>query len=680
MSRHSQKGRSYSEVKGKRWVAIYRAVDADEFYINQMDYVTLSRKFAIGHAEHEAAVDDQDQHVLYTTVKAEHVFEAPNPGEWFYDGPRVRARRIKLVKAISGASSDIPKELISKRVYKDRGYEVRTEMWDPEGRGGDKIEMKSAYSLPEGYYIGDPKKAHHLWKKYGITRWELSDPENTVASIGWSPSKQKWFGWSHRAIWGYKPGQVMKKGDIGVEGGDGLGGPGTGSFPAGYEIKDFDDARRAAVEFAKCVAHAESALYPTNSLSAAPRPNVVDFAEYKRACNIRKWCELGDSFQRDFTTQNRVEDAVVDALKAASGERWYTGLPRKLSTFTTDHVGTGNDQLGPGLYFASEPSIASAYGAYIHECEIKWRKKLNPYAKASKKLIAFLLDQIPDWSAENDHYWGERTPEEAKRNLFSSLTSGQNNIEAISLLPTSTLYYSRNTPKLLENLVKAGYTGFVVPAGSTSRGPTSNEDDFAVVFDPKAVKVVNVMERNKLKGSAKPAPIRPRSGGRGTQNDADRVRNYWYDTRFRRASLVAELRAVASSLSASKPRFSTYAEALDWIEQKTREYGGKGKFTSSQEYKEAWPEIDELYKREKKAKPSKATYTDADLEKAGLSYGDRVEMTFFGLMMTQAKATGVLVKRGGKPQVKLDSPLTVGKNGRLTNRKFIEWTPVWKKK
>jgi len=36
-----------------------------------------------------------------------------------------------------------------------------------------------------------------------------------VCNIGWSPSQQKWFGWSHRAIYGFTIGSRVKKGDAG---------------------------------------------------------------------------------------------------------------------------------------------------------------------------------------------------------------------------------------------------------------------------------------------------------------------------------------------------------------------------------------------------------------------------------------------------------------------------------
>lgn len=44
---------------------------------------------------------------------------------------------------------------------------------------------------------------------------ELRKPDHRVPSIGFSEKEQKWYGWSHRAIYGFGVGSVVKKGDCG---------------------------------------------------------------------------------------------------------------------------------------------------------------------------------------------------------------------------------------------------------------------------------------------------------------------------------------------------------------------------------------------------------------------------------------------------------------------------------
>jgi len=83
----------------RRFRTIYRGVLAVITEFKPDDYVTLKRAWAITHAGHIAAVEEEDAHVIQATVRAEHVREAPNPGEYFYVGPSVRGRAIKRIAA-----------------------------------------------------------------------------------------------------------------------------------------------------------------------------------------------------------------------------------------------------------------------------------------------------------------------------------------------------------------------------------------------------------------------------------------------------------------------------------------------------------------------------------------------------------------------------------------------------
>lgn len=98
-------------------------------------------------------------------------------------------------------------QTIGERNYK-AGYVVRTETHQ---HGSGDFEMKTAYT-PDGDYIGDPKRAYRLCKTRGI-KPEKSSPDHCVCSIGFSDTEQKWYGWSHRAIFGFGIGSKTKKGD-----------------------------------------------------------------------------------------------------------------------------------------------------------------------------------------------------------------------------------------------------------------------------------------------------------------------------------------------------------------------------------------------------------------------------------------------------------------------------------
>lgn len=86
-------------------------------------------------------------------------------------------------------------------------YTVREERISPHP---DDV-MRSAYSTKDGSYIGNVQTAQQLTRK-GILPEAI--PGNKVASIGFCEAEQKWYGWSHRAIFGFGVGHNVKKGDI----------------------------------------------------------------------------------------------------------------------------------------------------------------------------------------------------------------------------------------------------------------------------------------------------------------------------------------------------------------------------------------------------------------------------------------------------------------------------------
>lgn len=64
----------------------------------------------------------------------------------------------------------------------------------------------------DGNYVGDLKWAYKLIKM-GIIEPECIYDNSNVVSIGYSKKDHKWYGWSHRAIYGFTIGSTVKKGD-----------------------------------------------------------------------------------------------------------------------------------------------------------------------------------------------------------------------------------------------------------------------------------------------------------------------------------------------------------------------------------------------------------------------------------------------------------------------------------
>ena len=80
------------------FVSIYRACDIKEFEFKDRDYVTLSQKFAVEHAENGHVYHEEPQHVIKTLVSTDNVFDAYNPGEYFYCGKNKTGKEIYVTK------------------------------------------------------------------------------------------------------------------------------------------------------------------------------------------------------------------------------------------------------------------------------------------------------------------------------------------------------------------------------------------------------------------------------------------------------------------------------------------------------------------------------------------------------------------------------------------------------
>lgn len=100
-------------------------------------------------------------------------------------------------------------ETVRARKYKV-GYELRDEYWD-DGSGEPILMKRQAYN-PKGEWIGDSKDAHSLVVKRGIAPIKISKHEHSPCSIGFCEKEQKWYGWSHRAIYGFGVGATCEKG------------------------------------------------------------------------------------------------------------------------------------------------------------------------------------------------------------------------------------------------------------------------------------------------------------------------------------------------------------------------------------------------------------------------------------------------------------------------------------
>lgn len=81
-----------------------------------------------------------------------------------------------------------------------------------------------------------------FFDKHGIEPQKI-DSSHNVDSIGWSEKEQKWYGWSHRAIYGFKIGDKSSQGKVGYQTLKNKGWP--------TEAKTKEDCKKMAIAFAE---------------------------------------------------------------------------------------------------------------------------------------------------------------------------------------------------------------------------------------------------------------------------------------------------------------------------------------------------------------------------------------------------------------------------------------------
>lgn len=85
--------------------------------------------------------------------------------------------------------------------------------FEAERVGKDSIFLLTAHSNIDGGLVGNASQALMLLRK-GIAPQKRT-PDSLTCSIGFCDREQKWYGWSHRAMYGFGIGHKTKKGDCG---------------------------------------------------------------------------------------------------------------------------------------------------------------------------------------------------------------------------------------------------------------------------------------------------------------------------------------------------------------------------------------------------------------------------------------------------------------------------------
>jgi hypothetical protein len=133
---------------------------------------------------------------------------------------------------------------LSRKEFPEFGYYSKTEKITYPG--SKPFTTTSFYTIDGDYYIGDEKWAKMLTQKRGLTKIQTSFKDSKVANIGFNEKEQKWYGWSHRAMFGFGIGDKIFKEQFGND-------HTKFSEHGDKKIETLSDAKLAAGRFAEYV-------------------------------------------------------------------------------------------------------------------------------------------------------------------------------------------------------------------------------------------------------------------------------------------------------------------------------------------------------------------------------------------------------------------------------------------
>ncbi len=124
-----------------------------------------------------------------------------------------------------------------------------------------KPNQSGIFSKTDDSYICGTWDEFKTYIKKGITEQIQSiDGKGRVAQIGFNPEEQKWYGWSHRAGYGFGIGYKVKKGDLNTQSGYSSDSKyykedmkKISKYPVGFKAKTLEDCKQLAILFANSV-------------------------------------------------------------------------------------------------------------------------------------------------------------------------------------------------------------------------------------------------------------------------------------------------------------------------------------------------------------------------------------------------------------------------------------------
>ena len=190
-------------------------------------------------------------------------------------------------------------------------------------------------------------------------------------------------------------------------------------------------------------------------------------------------------------------ESVADLLSEGNQNTlFYHGSNAKITNFNDEFVGNGNDQYGPGIYFANKPHVSIGYAAdnngLVYECELNMRSELTAQTKFNKNFILKLLKDSPDEYAWTDWDEDQNKAYQVAYNQYTS-TYGKDMYEILMQIWYD--FYRNYPTEFVRHLTSIGLDGTYHDVSADENGMLV----YAVVYNPGIIKVLNVYTADEAK-------------------------------------------------------------------------------------------------------------------------------------------------------------------------------------
>lgn len=190
------------------------------------------------------------------------------------------------------------------------------------------------------------------------------------------------------------------------------------------------------------------------------------------------------------TKSDKINFDILNIFNETSEDEiteWYHGTPHKITSFSTEFVGQGTDQEGPGIYFTSNEEDAAGYAmwrkgseSHIYKVQLNFRKTVPLKGRLPMKELEKMILWAEDYETKLMN-WGSESLEENMKLFKQTLMREDGPHQAF--LSVYVNLYRYNPQEFCSNMVTLGYDGVVVPRGFMNT-------KHAIVYNPKIIRVI----------------------------------------------------------------------------------------------------------------------------------------------------------------------------------------------